>query len=57
MEKICGDMIKYINNVNSMGGVSMLNDLSAHAISNRIDRLGRSIKNKTWRKCRKRGAI
>jgi hypothetical protein len=46
MEKTCGDLIKYINDVNSMGGVSMINDLSEHAISNCVDRLGRSIKNR-----------
>lgn len=46
MERTCGDLIKYINDVNSRGGVGMLDDLSAHAISNCIDRLGRGIKNR-----------
>jgi len=46
MERTCKDLIKYINDVNSIGGVSMLSDLLAHAISNCVDRLGRSIKNR-----------
>lgn len=46
MERTCGDLIKYINDVNSRGGVGVLDDLSTHAISNCIDRLGRGIKNR-----------
>jgi hypothetical protein len=46
MERTCEDLIKYINDVNSTGGVSVINDLSEHAISNCVDRLGRSIKNR-----------
>ena len=46
MERTCENLIKYINDVNSIGGVSMLDDLSEHAISNCIDRLGRTIKSR-----------
>lgn len=46
MERTCKDLIKQINDVNSTGGVSMLNDLSEHAILNCVNRLGRSIKNR-----------
>jgi len=46
MEKTCKDLIKYINDVNSMGGVSMINALSKHAISFCVNRLGQSIKNR-----------
>lgn len=46
MERTCEDLIKYISDVNSIGSVSMLNNLSEHAISICVDRLGRSIKNR-----------
>ena len=46
MERTCEDLIKQFNDVNSIGGVSMLNDLSEHTISNCVNRLGRSIKNR-----------
>lgn len=46
MEKTSGNLIKYINDVNFMGGVSMINDLSEHAILNYVDHLGRSIKDR-----------
>ena len=46
MEKTSGNLIKYINDVNFMGGVSMINGLVEHAILNYVDHLGRSIKDR-----------
>ena len=46
MEKSCKDLIKYIDHVNSIGGITKLDDLYEHAICDCVNRLGDSIKNK-----------
>lgn len=44
MAKTCEDLIKYVDHVNSLGGVKHLDDLYEHAICDCINRLGDSIK-------------
>ena len=44
MVKTCEDLIKYVDHVDSLGGVEHLSNLYEHAICDCINRLGDSIK-------------
>lgn len=44
METSCSDLIKYVDHVNSIGGITKLDDLYEHAICDCINRIGDGVK-------------